>query len=81
LAATADLAVVRFHGHNDEGWESGDIYQRFGYLYSEQELAQWASKIKALSDQAETTQVLMNNCYRNYAQVNARQLSDLLEGL
>jgi len=81
LAATADLAVVRFHGHNDEGWESGDIYRRFGYLYSEQELAEWAPKIRALAEQAATTQVLMNNCYRNYAQVNARQLADLLADL
>jgi hypothetical protein len=24
------------------------------------------------------THVLMNNCYRNYAQVNAQQLTDLL---
>ncbi|HLZ36746.1 MAG TPA: DUF72 domain-containing protein, partial [Mycobacteriales bacterium] len=32
LAATADLAVVRFHGHSDK-WESHDIYERFGYLY------------------------------------------------
>ncbi|GAC1327992.1 MAG: hypothetical protein NVSMB13_14770 [Mycobacteriales bacterium] len=80
LAATADLAVVRFHGHNDEGWESGDIYQRFGYLYSEAELAEWVPKISALSEQAAITQVLMNNCYRNYAQVNAQQLADLLKG-
>lgn len=78
LAATADLAVVRFHGHNDDGWESGDIYRRFGYLYSEAELAEWAPKIESLAQTAATTQVLLNNCYRNYAQVNARQLADLL---
>lgn len=78
LAATADLAVVRFHGHNDDGWESGDIYRRFGYLYSEAELAEWAPKIVSLAETAATTQVLLNNCYRNYAQVNARQLADLL---
>jgi uncharacterized protein YecE (DUF72 family) len=78
LAATADLAVVRFHGHNDDGWESGDIYRRFGYLYSEAEMVEWAPKIRSLADSASTTHVLLNNCYRNYAQVNARQLADLL---
>jgi uncharacterized protein YecE (DUF72 family) len=78
LAATADLAVVRFHGHNDDGWESGDIYRRFGYLYSEAEMAQWAPKIRQLAESAATTHVLLNNCYRNYAQVNARQLAGLL---
>lgn len=78
LAATADLAVVRFHGHNDATWQSRDIYQRFGYLYSEEELREWAPKITALAAEADTTQVLMNNCYRNYAQVNAAQLAALL---
>jgi uncharacterized protein YecE (DUF72 family) len=78
LAGTADLAVLRFHGHNDDGWNSGDIYQRFGYLYSEQEMAEWAPKVAELGESAAETHVLLNNCYRNYAQINARQLADLL---
>jgi len=77
VAATADLAVVRFHGHSDK-WTSKNIYDRFGYDYSEAELAGWAPKITALGAQAGETHVLLNNCYRNYAQVNARQLADLL---
>ncbi|MDQ6873833.1 MAG: DUF72 domain-containing protein [Actinomycetota bacterium] len=77
VAATADLAVVRFHGHSDN-WTSRDIYQRFGYLYSEAELEQWKPKVQSLAEQARETHVLMNNCYRNYAQTNARQLADLL---
>jgi uncharacterized protein YecE (DUF72 family) len=78
LAATTDLAVLRFHGHNDDGWNSGDIYKRFGYLYSEQEMAEWAPKVTQLGASARETHVLLNNCYRNYAQTNARQLADLL---
>jgi uncharacterized protein YecE (DUF72 family) len=77
VAATADLAVVRFHGHSDK-WESKDIYERFGYRYGEQELAQWAPKVSQLAEKASEVHVLLNNCYRNYAQVNARQLADLL---
>jgi uncharacterized protein YecE (DUF72 family) len=77
LAATTDLAVVRMHGHSDK-WDSKDIYQRFGYEYSAGEMDEWAPKIRDLADQAETTQVLFNNCYRNYAQVNARELADRL---
>lgn len=77
LAATADLAVVRFHGHS-ELWNSRDIYERFGYLYSEGALAEWAPSLAALAESAQTTHVLMNNCYRDYAQTNARQLSDYL---
>jgi uncharacterized protein YecE (DUF72 family) len=77
-ATSADLAVVRFHGHSDK-WDSRDIYERFGYLYSEQELEEWALKVRDLAGQAKETHVLLNNCYRNYAQVNARQLADLLD--
>lgn len=77
LAATADLAVMRFHGHSDR-WTSHDIHERFGYLYSERELAGWAPRIRALADQAESTHILMNNCYRDYAQTNAAQLMNML---
>ena len=78
-ATSGDLAVVRFHGHSDK-WDSRDIYERFGYLYSEQELLEWAPKVQQLAESAAETHVLLNNCYRNYAQTNARQLADLLNG-
>ena len=79
LAATApDLAVVRMHGHSGK-WDSNDIHERFGYRYTEAELAEWAPRVRALAQDAETTQVLFNNCYRDYAQVNARQLATLLK--
>ena len=78
LAATApDLAVVRLHGHSDK-WDSKDIHERFGYRYSDGELMEWAPRIRDLADHAATTHVLFNNCYRDYAQVNAQQLAALL---
>jgi uncharacterized protein YecE (DUF72 family) len=77
LAVTADLAVCRMHGHS-ANWDSKDIHQRFGYLYTERELAAWAGNVKQLASDAADTHVLFNNCYSNYAQVNARQLADLL---
>jgi len=77
LAATSDLAVVRMHGHSDK-WESKDIHERFLYKYSSAEMAEWAGKIRGLADSAELTQVLFNNCYSNYAQVNAQELADRL---
>lgn len=77
-ATTSDLAVVRFHGHNDAEWESGSVQRRFAYLYSEQELRQWAPRLEELAGQAEETHVLMNNCHRDYAQRNAAQLMSLV---
>jgi uncharacterized protein YecE (DUF72 family) len=76
--ATADIAVVRFHGHSDR-WTSKDIHEKFGYLYSDQELAQWVPTLRQLADDTERTQVLMNNCYSDYAQRNASKLVDLLD--
>ncbi|MEU7847003.1 DUF72 domain-containing protein [Micromonospora parva] len=77
LAATADLAVMRFHGHSDK-WTSKDIHEKFGYHYSKRELADWAPKLRELADEAGQTHVLMNNCYRDYAQTNAKTLAGLL---
>jgi uncharacterized protein YecE (DUF72 family) len=77
LAATAPLAVVRMHGHSDK-WDSRNIQEKFRYRYPEKELKEWAPKVRALAADADTTHVLFNNCYSNDAQVNARQLADLL---
>ncbi|MEV6370755.1 DUF72 domain-containing protein [Micromonospora musae] len=77
LTATADLAVVRFHGHSDK-WTSTDIHEKFGYHYSDRELRDWAPKLRELADSAQRTHVLMNNCYRDYAQTNAATLAGLL---
>ena len=78
-AATSDLAVVRFHGRNKEEWESGSVQRRFRYLYEEGELKEWIPRIQRIASEAEKTHVLMNNCYRDYAQQNARELADLLK--
>ncbi|MBV9096302.1 MAG: DUF72 domain-containing protein [Streptosporangiaceae bacterium] len=77
LAATSDLALVRMHGHSDK-WDSKDIQEKFGYRYSEKEMEEWAARIRGLAKDAELTDVVFNNCYRDYAQVNARQLADRL---
>lgn len=78
VAATADEAVVRFHGRNAKEWESGSVQRRFKYLYSPEELAEWAPRLAGLAAEAKTTHILMNNCYRDYAQRNARELAKLL---
>ena len=79
VAATCDdLAVVRMHGHSQK-WESKDIHERFGYRYTEGELKEWAPRVASLAREAAQTHVLFNNCYRDNAQVNARQLAAMLD--
>ena len=41
-------------------------------------MREWAPRIRELGERARETHVLLNNCYRNYAQINARQLADLV---
>jgi uncharacterized protein YecE (DUF72 family) len=78
LAATSDLAVLRLHGHSDQ-WESKDITQRFGYFYGEEELLEWAPRVRALAAQADVTNVLFNNCCGDNSQVNAERFAALLK--
>lgn len=74
------LSYIRFHGRNVEEWDKPHetATPRFAYLYSEDELADWVPKINQLAEQAKEVHVLMNNCYRDYAVTNARQLATML---
>jgi uncharacterized protein YecE (DUF72 family) len=80
VAATAPLAVVRFHGRNDDTWHKKGITaaERFRYLYERRELEAWVPKVEQLAEEAEEVHVLMNNCYEDYGVRNAADLRDIL---
>ena len=80
VEATSDIGLVRFHGRNAETWEKKGIgpAERFNYLYTEEELKPWASKIAEISKQTSQMHVLFNNCYQDKAVVNARQMCFML---
>jgi uncharacterized protein YecE (DUF72 family) len=80
VEVTSDIGLVRFHGRNNDTWEKKGIgpAERFNYLYTEQELKPWASKIADMSKQTNEMHVLFNNCYEDKAVVNARQMSLML---
>lgn len=81
VATTAsDLALVRFHGRNRQTWEAKGLTaaERFAYRYEQPELAEWVPRIESLASGARETHVLMNNCYRDYAVDNARQLAQMV---
>ncbi|MGZ4140786.1 MAG: DUF72 domain-containing protein [Actinomycetota bacterium] len=84
VAATSkDLAVVRFHGHNEKNWKRKGITvaERFDYLYSAQELETWAPRLFELAGEVKRTHVLFNNCYQDKGVRNAKQMADLLAQL
>ncbi len=75
-----ELALVRFHGRRAETWEARGVLpvERFRYLYDRDELAEWVPRIEEAAGRARETHVLMNNCYSNYAAVNAKEIAQLL---
>ena len=77
---TGDIGLVRFHGRNTETWEKKGITatERFSYLYSEDELRPWASKVSELASETNEMHVLFNNCHEDKAVINARQISFML---
>ncbi len=80
VAATADAAYVRMHGRNEETWHKrvSSAAERFKYLYPEEELREWVDPVRHLAEEAQTTYVMFNNCYADYAPRNARQMQGLL---
>ncbi len=79
-AATADLAMVRFHGrHADPDLEPGiRAGWRFAHRYTTEELAEWAPRIRELTETADEVHVVFNNGWRDNAVVNAEELAALL---
>jgi uncharacterized protein YecE (DUF72 family) len=77
---TPALAVVRFHGRRIDTWRKpgATTHERFGYVYRPDELAEWVPRIRALGAGARQVLVLMNNCYREAAVQNAKDLATLL---
>ncbi len=83
VAATTakDLALVRFHSRDTRQFTKKGVSaaERFAYDYRKEELEEWVPRIEDMSNSARETHVLMNNCYRDYAVNNARQLAGLLD--
>jgi uncharacterized protein YecE (DUF72 family) len=74
------LCITRFHGRNRKTWYSGGPTSgdRFNYLYTPAELAEWVPAIRAASDDGVPVHVLLNNNNSNYAVVNAFDFGALL---
>jgi uncharacterized protein YecE (DUF72 family) len=90
LARTSPLLYVRFHGRNARTWNirGKSAAERFDYLYSESELAEWAGSLRELAKDARQAFALFNNNGRSpqgdggwiaQAPVNALMLKRMLE--
>lgn len=79
FTATADIAYVRFHGHNRQAWfqRKTTAAERFKYLYTDGELRDGARKLREVRG-AKTAYVVFNNCYGDYGVRNAATMKELL---
>ncbi len=77
--ATSRIGYVRFHGRNAAAWwRHEEAHERYDYLYSETELAEWVPRIRALERATDKVFVFTNNHYEAKAVTNAKMLEELL---
>lgn len=77
--ATSQVGYVRFHGRNaSKWWKHEQTWERYDYLYSEDELRSWEPKVKQIAESTEHTFVLFNNCHAGQAAINAATFEEIL---
>jgi uncharacterized protein YecE (DUF72 family) len=80
-AATHAVAYVRFHGRNVATWNirSEKSWQRFDWMYLEDELGEWVEELGRLSQEADEVYALFNNNRDDFAPRSAVILRGLLD--
>jgi uncharacterized protein YecE (DUF72 family) len=74
-----DIAYLRAHGRNAEGYISGrTVAERFGYAYSDDELREIGGRAGELAAEAALVNVMFNNNRGADAPVAARRMRELL---
>lgn len=77
-AATGPVGYVRLHGRNYEKWfQHEESWERYNYLYSKEELAPWAERIRKIGERKDVYGIT-NNHFRGQAIVNAHDLQEAL---
>jgi uncharacterized protein YecE (DUF72 family) len=74
-----DLAYLRAHGRNAEGYLHGKtVAERFGWRYADEELEEIGQRAQRLADDAEQVHLMFNNNRGSDAPVAARRMRELL---
>ena len=74
-----DLAYLRLHGRNAEGYLRGKtVAERFGWKYSDDELGEVEKRVEGLAEQAGEVHVLFNNNRGDDAPTSAQRFMSLL---
>ena len=76
VAATADLAVIRFVGRREDPEDPGWPWP---YRYSDDELAAFVPRVTELAGSSPEVHLLFSNTWRDDAVANALRMAELLE--
>ena len=72
---TSDVAYYRLHGRNAKmWWHHPAPSHRYDYLYSDDQLEEWAQRIESATTKARVNYVFGNNCHLGQSVVNALHL-------
>jgi uncharacterized protein YecE (DUF72 family) len=80
-AATHPVSVIRFHGRNWKTWNirGGTAADRFDWMYTDEELAEWVGPVRRLTEQADEVYALFNNNKDDFAPRSAVIFRGLLD--
>jgi uncharacterized protein YecE (DUF72 family) len=80
--STGPVGYVRLHGRRYDTWFSDDEtipgFERYNYLYSEEELRPWAARVEEVAEAAQDVYVITNNHYQGKGVANALELISML---
>jgi uncharacterized protein YecE (DUF72 family) len=81
VAATTDVAYVRFHGRNAAAWSriGAGAWERFDYYYSGAELAGWVAPLRDLAAATTRMYAMFNTNNADQGPVNAATLRGVLQ--
>jgi uncharacterized protein YecE (DUF72 family) len=80
--ATSSVGYVRLHGRNAANWfkKKAEPWERYDYLYAEEELIPWVTRIRRVAEQSADVFIIANNHYRGKAPLAALTLLAMLRG-
>jgi uncharacterized protein YecE (DUF72 family) len=84
LALTSDIAVIRLHGRNAQGFmkqlrgQAPSVAEKFGYLYPPAEIAEIVARGRSLDGRARRIFFKMNNNVGDAPAINGEQIRELL---
>lgn len=79
VMATSPTGYLRFHGRNQEKWwHPKKAYERYNYLYRQEELEEFLPKVAELKKSCSRIYVSFNNHYQGKAFRNAQTFMSLL---